>query len=738
MGAQAVTRLGALARAAVLLLVPLLLVGPSLLPGKRFLPQAPVVFEPLAAEYPAAAAAANEDSNRYTGDRLFPVLSDQLEFRRRVLAGESLAVEERQGLSIPFFGNVIHGPLLPQNVAALALPPDLAAGWLALVTLFLAGAGAWLFLAGRDVRESVCAFAALAFQGTGFGVVNLHYPMKVDAALWLPWCLFALDLVRRGERRGGPLLALCAAASLVSGFPPIAGFTLAAVALVALVGAVDDGARGGGAARAARPLGALALAFVVALLLAAAQLVPTASAALDSPRGAPTNAGVLAQTLPVATLALAAVPDAFMDPREDPPPRSALAAWLASDAHASQALAANGLEWNTHAGVAVFVLALLGLASGRRAIAPALLLVAAFGWAQGWPVVRWLYVLPGLNGGAPTRALSVAWFAWVWLAALGLHGALACTGRARVARALFVFGLAALAFVVARLRLPSASRIEGDLALRHDLEIDEVRALLDPAWTDAALVHLAHGLTLFAIGACGVAAALIVFGNTNVRRKASAALLCAVLVFELFATSRHHVAARDLGGLPVFPPSVALDAVARAADGGRVVRVVPGGVSEATGLARPNMLHAYGIADVSAYVAFNPRATERWFAAIDPGCVLGGGVLGLPRVELVDHPALDRAGVTCVLASTPLEHPRLTLVHAAPRFFVHTRRNDTPREEWLREAPPIAGGAEGEPGVRARAERALLVGTATSFAGVLALLVWWFVARRAARPEVAA
>jgi hypothetical protein len=738
MGTQAQRGLGAFVRAAVLLVVPLLLVGPSLLPGKRFLPQAPVAFEPLAAEYPAAAAAANQGSNRYTGDRLFPVLSDQLEFRRRVFAGESLAVEERQGLSLPFLGNVIHGPLLPQNVAALALPPDLAAGWLALVTLLLAGAGAWAFLAGRGVRESVCAFVALAFQGTGFGVANLHYPMKVDAALWLPWCLFALDLVRRGERRGGPLLALFAAASLVSGFPPIAGFVLAAVGLVALVRTGESLASGMRPASAARPLGAVVLALGLAIALAGAQLVPTASAALDSPRGAPTIEGVAAQSLPLATLALAAVPDAFMDPRRDPAPRSALAAWLAPDANAQTALAANGLEWNTHAGVAVFVLAMLGLASGRRAVAPLVLLLAAFGWAQGWPVVRWLYVLPGLNGGAPTRALSVAWFAWVWLAALGLEHALACTSRTRRLQALCVFALAALAFVVGHFGLPSAARIEGDLALRHDLALEEVRALLDPAWTEAALAHLAHGLSLFALGACGIALALVVHGTSDLRRRACAALFAAVLAIELAATSRHHVAPRDLGGLPVFPTSAALDAVARAADGGRVIRVVPGGVVEATGLARPNMLHAYGIADVSAYVAFNPRATERWFAAIDPSCVLGGGVLGLPRVELVDHPELDRAGVTCVLASTPLEHPRLRLVHAAPRFFVFARRNDLPREEWLREAPPLGDGDGGEPSVRRRAERAVLVGTATSLVGVFALAAWWFVARRRTAREVSA
>jgi hypothetical protein len=733
MRTHAVTRLGAFARAAVLLLVPLLLVGPSLLPGKRFLPQAPVAFEPLASEWPAAAAAANQDSNRYTGDRLFPVLSDQLEFRRRVFAGESLAVEERQGLSLPFLGNVIHGPLLPQNLAALALPPDLAAGWLALVTLWLAGAGAWAFLAGRGIREFVCGFAALAYQGTGFGVANLHYPMKVDAALWLPWCLFALDLVRRGEPRGGPLLALFAAASLVSGFPPIAGFVLAAVALVALVRSGEDVVqRGERVVVAARSSATVALALGLAVALAGAQLVPTASAALDSPRGTPTPAGVAAQSLPLATLALAGVPDAFMDPRVDPAPRSALAAWLAPDANAQTALAANGLEWNTHAGVAVFVLALLACASGWRALAPAVLLAAAFGWAQDWPGFRWLYALPALNGGAPTRALSVAWFAWVWLAALGLDHTLSATSRTRRFRAFLVFACAATAYVVGRFGLPSAERIEGDLALRHDLSIEDVRALLDPAWTQSSLAHLSHALSLLALGACGVALALLVYGTSDRRRRASALVFAAVLAVELLATSRHHVTPRDLGGLPVFPTSAALDAVARTADGGRVIRVVPGGVVEATGLARPNMLHAYGIADVSAYVAFNPRATQNWFAAIDPACVLGGGVLGLPRVELVDHPALDRAGVTCVLASTPLEHPRLTLVHAAPHFFVFARRNDLAREEWLREAPPLAG----ELGVRARAERALLVGTATSLAGVVALAAWWFVARRRRNSEV--
>jgi hypothetical protein len=727
-------RLGTAARLLVLLVVPLLLIGPSLLPGKRFLPQAPVMFEPLRSEHPEAALAAERGSNRYTGDRLFPVLTDQLELRRRLFAGESPAVEEKLGLGVPLLGNAIHGPFLPQNLLAVLVPPDLAAGWLALASLVLAGAGAWAFLARRGLDELACGAAALCFQGTGFGVVNLHYPMKVDAALWLPWCLWALDGWRRGDRRGGPFLALAAAASLLSGFPPIAGFVLAAVVCTAVALGAGELARGTNAGAVLRRLAATGAALLLGLSLAAVQLAPTADAALASPRGAATAAGVAAHTLPLVALPLAAVPDPFMDPQRDPAPRSALAAYLADREDVDVALGANGLEWNSHAGAAVFTLAVVGLFAGASALLPLALLALAFGWAQGWPGFEVLYHLPALNGGLPTRALAVAWFAWVWLAALGLDHVLRAARGRRVALAGVAASCALVALVVAHAALPSVAEVESTLAARHDRDLAAVRELLPSAWTEAALAHLRSRIDLFAVAALGVALAL---GLTLLRRRgrtAAGLALALVLGFELLATSRHHLAPRDLGGLPVFPPSPAIEAITRAAGDGRVVRVVPGGAFEATGLARPNMLMAYGVADLSAYVAFNPRDTARWFEAIDPRCTLAGGVLGLPDEVLLDDPRLDAAGVTCVLSRTPLHHPRLVLEHDAPEFHVYRRRNDLAPSQWLAEAPPPSGAL----GTRARAERALALGVALSLAALVALAVWITRLARASREARAA
>lgn len=719
-------RLSSWGRALVLLVVPLFLIGPALLPGQRFLPQAPVQFEPLRSEYPDAAAAADVGSNRFTGDRIFPALSDQLELRRRLSAGESWTWEEKWGFGAPLLGNTIHGPYYPPNALALLLPPDRAAGWLALASLFLAGLGTWLFLARRGLPEAACLVGALAFQGTGWGVVNLHYSMKVDAALWLPWCLWALDGFRRGDRRGLPILTLCAGAALLAGFPPIAGFTLAAVAVVATLWALGDAIGGRGAqrtlVRASAPIAALWLG----VLLASIQLVPTAAAAFDSPRGTPTPERVAFQSLPLATLATAAVPDAFAAPTVDPPTHLPLAAWIAPSDRGDAALLANGLEWNTHPGSAVFVLAFIGLlVAGRRALVPFALGALAFAWAQDWPGMRTLYHLPGLNGGAPTRALSVAWFAWVWLAALGVERLL--QERARRARTIAATVASALALVAVAVRefgLPSAERFESVLATRFALDADAVRTLLPSAATTAAFEHLAGGLAL-----AGVSFALVAAGVWALRLVRGAGPLALVvpvvlaLATEVGVTSRPHVLPRDLGGIDIFPSSTAIEAVTRAAGEGRVLRWAPGGVGDLIALARPNMLQAYGIRDVSAYLAFQQSATTAWFEAIDPRMREGDGVARLPALHLLDDPRLDRAGVTCILAREPLLHERLTLEYDADGFYVHRRRNDLPPAEWIAEPP-------GETSARNRAERARMFGALLS---LLAVLVWVLWVHRLAR-----
>ncbi|QDU85316.1 Bacterial membrane protein YfhO [Planctomycetes bacterium Pla163] len=713
-------RLSSWGRALVLLVVPLFLIGPSLLPGQRFLPQAPVQYEPLRSEYPDAAEAADTGSNRFTGDRVFPALSDQIELRRRLGSGTSWTWEEKWGFGAPLLGNTIHGPYYPPNALGLVLAPDRAAGWLAILSLFLAGLGTWLFLWRRGLTEVACLVGALAYQGTGWGVVNLHYAMKVDAALWLPWCLWALHGFRSGDRRGLPLLALCAAAAALAGFPPIAGFTLAAVAVAATLWALGD-ALGGSSARTAvvratAPIAALWLG----VLLASIQLVPTAAAALESPRGTPTPERVAFQALPFATLATAAVPDPFAAPTVDPPAHLPLAAWIAQSDRGDAALLANGLEWNTHPGSAAYVLALIGLlVAGRRALLPFALGALAFAWAQDWPGMRVLYHFPGLNGGAPTRALSVAWFAWVWLAALGVDRLVGeDSRRVRTVAAVLASALALGAVAVRTFGLPSAERFESALAERFAIDAQAVRSLLPSEATTAAFEHFAGGLALagvsFALVAAGALALRCVRGAGPL---ALAVPILLALATEVSVTSRPHLLPRDLGGIEVFPRSNALDAVARAAGEGRVLRWAPGGVGDVIQLARPNMLQVYGVRDISAYLAFQQSATTQWFEAIDPRMREGDGVARLPALHLLDDPRLDRAGITCILAREPLLHERLTLEYDADGFYVHRRRNDLPPSEWIGEPP----GAES---ARDRAERARTFGALLSLLGVLIWVVW--------------
>src|SRR6185436_313617 len=133
------------------------------------------------------------------------------------------------------------------------------------------------------------------------------------------------------------------------------------------------------------------------------------------------------------TLALGVLAPDLVGPPGDVTPSSNLpvAWWLTPASMSARAENANTLEWNAYALVALVLLAVAGVvADPRRAAFPGLLLVGVYAFAQGWPLVRWLYALPGLGLGAPVRVLALAWFLWPWLAALGVAALLARAPRA--------------------------------------------------------------------------------------------------------------------------------------------------------------------------------------------------------------------------------------------------------------------------------------------------------------------
>ncbi|MEW6073471.1 MAG: hypothetical protein AB1726_12885, partial [Planctomycetota bacterium] len=156
-----------------------------------------------------------------------------------------------------------------------------------------------------------------------------------------------------------------------------------------------------------------------------------------------------------------------------------------------------------------------------------------------------------------------------------------------------------------------------------------------------------------------------------------------VVAIEGILATGGYVSARPAAAGPTFPASPALEAVREAAGEGRVLRFddTPSGIADAIELARPNLLEAYGIADLTPYVVFTPRTLIELITAIEPSVyspTYRTFSPGLRRVADVDHPILDILGVTAVLARRPLEHPRLAPVLSRPGFHVYRRSGAFP------------------------------------------------------------
>jgi len=675
-----------------LLLLPLLLVGPSLLPGQRFLPLAPVGFEPLASEFPEAAAVAWSGANFLAADGLFPVLSDALAMRAALAQGELPLWDPTLGLGAPLFAQSMFGALYPLHWLAFLIEPDLALGWIALADLLLAGLGMYLFARRLKLSFGAALVGAAVFQAAGFASANLHDLMKVEAGAWLPWSLWAIERLLARERGALACLAGSIALSFLAGFPPIAIFCAAAAGAYLLLRA----SRGARSLRAGlQGAGALALG----LGLAAIQWVPTAEALGQStrtPRADPVHA---ADGLPLAANLTLLAPEVFGRADEAVfSPSNAGLWWLARAGEREIAANGNLLEWNLFAGALALALGAAALcARPRAALFPALLALFSLGFAQGWPGFALLRALPGFDLGSPARAGVLAWCAWAWLAALGAQallsrerGALA----APLAAAFFLALGAALSWCADGASWTAA--LPATLAQRFEVSLETVRGLL----SDAELMRAAERARDSGWALAGFASLALVgtLGLCKLRR-ATARPPAWLLLFALVGAegafyARVHLAPRAIGPA-LLPESAGMSALRQAAGDGRVLRFdeSESGVGDVLELARPNLPQAYGIADLSPYVVLTPRRAVEVWAAADPAARWRNGVSRISRLELLAHPALDVLRVSAVLARRPIAHPRLEPVLEREGFCVYRRSAVPPRARWLTTAiatPPLA------------------------------------------------
>lgn len=659
----------ALLRALALLLVPLAALGPSLLPGKRFLPIAPAAFEPLASERPQAAERARHAADRTSTDALFPLLDEQRALGERLSRGELPRWDARLGAGQPLFSATRAAPLDPLSWPRIFLDDARGHGWSGLAALFLCGLGMWLFLRRRGLDAGPALVGALALQAGGFALSNAHLAPRLDAALWLPFTLWAIDGVLERRRFAGILLAGSTALSWLACAPDISVLVLAAGAVYALARSVATRARSAPTVRALSLL-------MLGVALAAVQLVPMALTSAQSARGPSSAEEGARQTLPLASTASLVLPDLFGAPTSEvPAARDGLTWWLVGGRDPEVARRASSREWNLFAGAALLALALAALAGApRRARGPGLLALVAIGFAQGWPLVSALHHLPGLSLGAPSGAVCLAWFAWAWLAAEGSR--CLAQGSMRAWRTALstcvVLAVGAVAGLFAFDGEAWASGLPATLAGKLGLSPAEVARAVELDALAASAKRLSSALAGLAVAASAVALALALGRG---RSWGWVPLALVVALEGLLAAGPHLVPRSLVAGERLFPDSSGMAALAEAAGDGRVLRLDGGarGPAEALELARPNLPHAYGIADLTPRVEFPNRLVVELLEAVDPRGRARAGVLHITDPALLDHPVLDLLRVTAVLTRAPCEHPSLVPVFEREGFHVHRR-----------------------------------------------------------------
>jgi hypothetical protein len=237
----------------------------------------------------------------YVRDLVYGAHPSKTTLREAILAGEFPQWNRWIGGGQPLAANPAYQLFYPPTW--LVLLPDFAYGFnlFVLLHLYIAAWGMYALLRSMDAGPPASAVAALSFALGA--VVAVHDFLPVLATLaWLPWtCLYARRFLRDGRRRDFALAALFLGVQVLLGEATIVlqtgmilgfyalGAPASSPAAVAASRAAPPGAGGGtppGQPPVRRRSAVLrvALLCVVALLLAAVQLLPTIDHARDSVR----------------------------------------------------------------------------------------------------------------------------------------------------------------------------------------------------------------------------------------------------------------------------------------------------------------------------------------------------------------------------------------------------------------------------------------------------------------------
>ncbi len=691
--------------AVLFLILPLALYATVTLGGKSLVPYDALVTDPLFTSE-LVERGVTRPQNGLVADLVFQNDVWKQYIVDSVTDGEAPLWNPNVFGGVPFLAAGQHSALYPSTVLFLALSRISAFGWAALLTLWLAAIGMYLYGRSLGLGRFAAALMGLAWSLSTLFVANVVFPMIQAAMAWTPLLLAGMEWTcRESDRVGdrflprGRATAALILVSISTSLIALAGhaealYYAALIGLCYSVFRIWQVARRQGIWSAARPAFWIAVAALAGALLAGVQLVPLAELARTNWRGDERYEAVVQHAYGIRQVVTFFVPDFYGNPAHH-------SVWdissgrqvpLAGDTVWGTSWGAkNYVEAAAYAGAATLVLAALALLAHRRRRGLTLFLCAvgavSLSFAFGLPTYRLLFVLPGIDQlHTPFRWVFPFLLALVTLAGIGAEG-LSDPRAPRYAR---YVGPIATAVGAAILALLAAGFAWPDLWIRL---VDTAFGVMSGA--EAAgltrfpdmeslasyefwnLLHLAIFVTLAGVGITTVTRSGADFRS----RQLGKGLLLIAVGLDLFLVGFGFNPSNDPELAQVRPSAMAWLQETTEIKWGRVV-----GFGQSNVL-WPNTAQRFSVPDLRGYDSIIPWWTVETINAIEDqsppdGMLLYNRIGNLQDEESLDHPTLSSMGVRYVVSTGKLSSANLRMVYTDNDVFLYERIDAMPRA-WL-------------------------------------------------------
>ncbi|MBA3872753.1 MAG: YfhO family protein [Anaerolineae bacterium] len=182
------------------------------------------------------------------------------------------------GAGAPLLANYQSALLYPFNWFGLILPLAWSMSVTAVLHLFIAGWGMWMFTGELGLTELGRGISALSFAMTGYLVARLGTYPTIFAATWIPWLMWAaLKILTNARRRDVGWFAVFTALQLLAGHAQTTWYSMLLLGLFSAWWAITHRVKW-------QRLAILILAIMLGAGIAAVQLLPTAELLAQSQR----------------------------------------------------------------------------------------------------------------------------------------------------------------------------------------------------------------------------------------------------------------------------------------------------------------------------------------------------------------------------------------------------------------------------------------------------------------------